>query len=102
MYARNDFFVTLTSPIWISFLKTPHIFVQNDQRHEGIILRYVCWNTWDPSPAPSPPTQGLMPYCGVHYLWFAFVCFLVRSPPPPSKDPHPHRAQIVEGGGGRV
>ena len=20
--------------------------------------------------------------CGVHYLWFAFVCFLIRSPPP--------------------
>ena len=26
-----------------------------------------------------------MPDCGVHYLWFAFVCFLIRShPPPPS------------------
>ena len=24
-----------------------------------------------------------MPDCGVHYLWFAFVCFLIRSPPPP-------------------
>ena len=24
-----------------------------------------------------------MPYCGVHYLWSAFVCFLVRSHPPP-------------------
>ena len=23
-----------------------------------------------------------MPDCGVHYLWFAFVCFLIRSPPP--------------------
>ena len=21
--------------------------------------------------------------CGLHYLWFAFVCFLIRSPPPP-------------------
>ena len=26
-----------------------------------------------------------MPDCGVHYLWFAFVCFLIRSPPPPPK-----------------
>ena len=24
-----------------------------------------------------------MPDCGVHYLWFAFVCFLIRSHPPP-------------------
>ena len=24
-----------------------------------------------------------MPDCGVHYLWFAFVCFLIRPPPPP-------------------
>ena len=23
-----------------------------------------------------------MPDCGVHYLWFAFVCFLIRSHPP--------------------
>ena len=22
-----------------------------------------------------------MLYCGVHYLWFAFVCFLIRSHP---------------------
>ena len=22
-------------------------------------------------------------HCGVHYLWFAFVCFLIRSHPPP-------------------
>ena len=26
-----------------------------------------------------------MPDCGVHYLWFAFVCFLIRSPPPQCK-----------------
>ena len=24
-----------------------------------------------------------MPDCGVHYLWFAFVCFLIRSHPLP-------------------
>ena len=30
-----------------------------------------------------------MPDCGVHYLWFAFVCFLIRSPsPPPQQTPH--------------
>ena len=32
-----------------------------------------------------------MPDCGVHYLWFAFVCFLIRSHPPspfPPVDKH--------------
>ena len=28
-----------------------------------------------------------MPDCGVHYLWFAFVGFLSRSPPPPLPQP---------------
>ena len=32
----------------------------------------------DPRCPPQPP---------LHYLWFAFVCFLIRSPPPPN----PHR-----------
>ena len=32
-----------------------------------------------------------MPYCGVHYLWFAFVCFLIRS------HPHTHPWQHVCG-----
>ena len=30
-------------------------------------------------PPPQSPTD-----CGVHYLWFAFVCFLIRSHPPQS------------------
>ena len=42
---------------------------------------------WVP-PLPPPPAQdALMPDCGVHYLWFAFVCFLIRSHPPPLKTP---------------
>ena len=28
-------------------------------------------------------TDALMPCCGVHYLCFAFVCFFIRSQPPP-------------------
>ena len=28
-----------------------------------------------------------MPDCGVHYLWFAFVCFLIRSHPPSNPPP---------------
>ena len=45
-----------------------------------------------PGACPPPPpqlhrfgienTDALMPGCGVHYLWFAFVCFLIRSHPP--------------------
>ena len=35
-----------------------------------------------PRAPPPPPLPGL-PDCGVHYLWFAFVCFVIRSPPPP-------------------
>ena len=30
--------------------------------------------------APPPPEE--------HYLWFAFVCFLIRSPPPPPEGAH--------------
>ena len=30
-----------------------------------------------------------MPDCGVHYLWFAFVCFLIRSHPPRPPPPPP-------------
>ena len=39
-----------------------------------------------------------MPDCGVHYLWFAFVCFLMRSPPPPPPKISPaelfHRSEL--------
>ena len=41
-----------------------------------------------------------MPDCGVHYLWFAFVCFLIRSPPPPQVGPlvgATLRAQVLHG-----
>ena len=27
--------------------------------------------------------DAFMPDCGVHYLWFAFVCSLIRSHPHP-------------------
>ena len=45
-----------------------------------------------------PPPKG--PDCGVHYLWFAFVCFLIRSHPPQRTAPPSHRAQKVSWGGG--
>ena len=38
--------------------------------------------------------DALMPDCGVHYLWFAFVCFLIRSHPP-SPPPPPTRGCTV-------
>ena len=47
--------------------------------------------TWLPIPLFCPPPfytltplenkNAFVPDCGVHYLWFAFVCFLIRSPP---------------------
>ena len=27
-----------------------------------------------------------MPDCGVHCLWFALGCFVIRSPPPPPRN----------------
>ena len=42
---------------------------------------------------PSPPFE-------VHYLWFAFVCFLIRSHPPPSK--HHKRKTVGSGSSGCV
>ena len=41
------------------------------------------WPLFDFFYDPPPPPRALMPDCGVHYLWFAFVCFLIRSPHPP-------------------
>ena len=31
---------------------TPVVYIQNDQRVMGIILRYVCWGTHRPPPPP--------------------------------------------------
>ena len=36
-----------------------------------------------------PPPPDCVPDCGVHYLWFAFVCFLIRSHIPPPRTPSP-------------
>ena len=33
----------------------------------------------------APPPRD----CGVHYLWFAFVCFLIGSHPPRGVMPTP-------------
>ena len=41
-------------------------------------LSFTC--QWPEHLKPPPPIP--MPDCGVHYLWFAFVCFLIRSHPP--------------------
>ena len=45
---------------WKNFLKkgfTPFVYVQNDQRVMGIILRHVCWGTHRPPPPPPAPSQ---------------------------------------------
>ena len=45
----------------IFFQKPPHTCVQNDQRDEGIILRYLCWGTRDPPSGRPPPPPPLPP-----------------------------------------
>ena len=35
------------------------------------------WSVFELALTPPPPPHT---HCGVHYLWFALVCFLVRSP----------------------
>ena len=53
------------------FLKTfftPAVYVQNDQRATGIILRYVCWGIRGPPPPPGTPVAD-------------------RPNPPPPPDP---------------
>ena len=42
------------------------------------------WRGGYPSPWTPPPRPK---WSGVHYLWFAFVCFLIRSHPPRPKGP---------------
>ena len=45
-------------PVGKFFSKTPHMCVQNDQRDEGIILKYVCSGTPQyPPPKDPPPTH---------------------------------------------
>ena len=47
-----------------------------------------------------------MPDCGVHYLWFAFVCFFHEPPPPPNplQTPNPRHlgTAVSPCGGGAV
>ena len=45
-----------------------------------------------------------MPYCGGHYLWFAFFLFFNVPPPPPSTQGRPRSLKMVqsaEGGKGK-
>ena len=48
---------------------------------------------WGGIPPPGTP----VPDCGVHYLWFAFVCFSIRShsPPGPPFPPPPYSSSNV-------
>ena len=39
----------------IEIFLTPVVYIQNDQRVMGIILRYVCWGTHRPPPPPGSP-----------------------------------------------
>ena len=42
----------------------------------------------------QPPLPPIAPDCGVHYLWFAFVCFLIRSHPPIAPAPTSASTQV--------
>ena len=61
---------------------TPIVYIQNDQRVMGIVLRYVCWGThrppaWSPAahrPTRRPPRFGSTKGGG-------------RGPPPPPYSP---------------
>ena len=50
------------SPVGKLFFKTSHMSVQNDERNDGIILRYVCWGTRHPRTAPPPPRPRTPPH----------------------------------------
>ena len=49
-----------------TFLKNipppPFVYVQNDQRVMGILLRYVCWGTHQPPPPPRPMGLSQTPH----------------------------------------
>ena len=63
---------------FLNFFLTPLVYVQNDQRVMGIILRYVCWGTHCPPPPPRTPVRLWSP------LPLVCIClfFLIRSHPP--------------------
>ena len=64
MYAKHDIFSdprpppSSCPPTWLLGLDPPekNMCFQNDQCHEGVIWRYVCWGTRDPRlVAPQAP-----------------------------------------------
>ena len=60
----------------VSASHAPFIFL----RKRPVPLLEKCPLEWFAIATP-PPLPAVLD-CGVHYLWFAFVCFLIRSHPP--------------------
>ena len=52
----GNFFGIFFTPVVISYFFG--VFLQNDQRVMGIILRYVCWGTHRPPPPPPGEPGG--------------------------------------------
>ena len=57
------------------------------RKETGLHVTQGSWEMGSQVP-PLPPRNPLMPDCGVHYLWSAFVCFSISPPPPPPRDIH--------------
>ena len=50
---------------------------------ENAFSRRLHTQNFLPAHLMAHPGTPRAPFCGVHYLWFAFACYLIRSPPPP-------------------
>ena len=91
---------------------TPVVYIQNDQRVMGIILRYVCWGTHRPPPPPRRARRlttniypgSLISWAILFGIFFAaagyiqndhrvmgiilrYVCWGTHRPPPPPGEP---------------
>ena len=90
---------------------TPVVYIQNDQRVMGIILRYVCWGTHRPPPPPGSPAADhqyiswepdfMGNFFGIFFtpvvyiqndqrvmgIILRYVCWGTHRPPPPPGEP---------------
>ena len=88
---------------------TPVVYIQNDQRVMGIILRYVCWGTHRPPPPPGSPAADhqyiswepdfMGNFFGIYFtpvvyiqndhrvmgIILRYVCWGTHRPPPPPR-----------------
>ena len=59
---------------------TPVVYIQNDQRVMGIILRYVCWGTHRPPPPPPGSPAADHQYISWSLIsWAIFLEFFLHQ-----------------------